>query len=286
MHADYDIHCKIFLYNPLIGTIMAHPDMLLPQHIEKTLAGQTIGQRIIYYPRVDSTNRAARDWALQGDAHGWVVLTEEQSAGRGRLNRTWNSQAGNDILASIIVYPHFPAADLFQLTMIASIAVVQAIEQMCAVTCGIKWPNDIFMNEKKLCGILSEGQIGDPLPFMVIGIGLNVNSSMTGRGDLASSATSLRDATGQQHDRNTLIIAILENFNRLYATADNEGEQIRSLWEKHAMMLGRRVSVHSDGDVLSGIARGIMPDGRLIVRESSGREHLIVCGDLSLKLDQ
>jgi BirA family biotin operon repressor/biotin-[acetyl-CoA-carboxylase] ligase len=266
---------------------MTQPDTLSPQHIEKFLSGSSIGRRIIYYPRIDSTNRAARALALQGKAHGWVVLADKQSAGRGRLDRIWESQAGEDILASIIVYPQLPAADSFRLTMIASIAVVLAVERVCGVACGIKWPNDIFLNGKKLCGILSEGQCGsDRMQFMVIGIGLNVNSSMSDRKELAGSAISLRDATGQQHDRNALTIAILENFNRLYATADNEGEQIRSLWEKHAMMLGRKVSVHSDDAVLNGIACGIMPDGRLIVRESSGREHLIVCGDMSLKLDQ
>ncbi len=265
---------------------MTHTDSLSPQHIENALARQAIGQRVIYYPCIDSTNRVARTLALQGGAHGWVVLTDEQNAGRGRLDRTWESQPGKDIPASIIIYPHLPAEDTFQLTMMASIAVVQAVERVCAVTCGIKWPNDIFLNEKKLCGVLSEGQIGGHMPFMVIGIGLNVNSSMASRGKLADSAISLRDATGRQHDRNALIIAILEDFNHLYAIAGNDGEQIRCLWEKHAMMLGRRVTVYNDNDVIKGTACGIVPDGRLIVRESSGQEHLIVCGDLSLRLDQ
>lgn len=264
---------------------MEHPDRLKPEHIEEALRGKAIGRRIMYYPCVDSTNRAARDRALQGDTHGWVVLADEQSAGRGRMDRSWDSQAGEDILASIIVRPELPAADLFQLTMIASIAVVQAVERICAVTCGIKWPNDIFMEGKKLCGILSEGQIDPDMPFMVIGIGLNVNSSMRGRGELAENAISLRDATGRRHDRNALIIAVLENFNRLYACLGKQGEQIRTLWEKHAMMLGRTVLVDSGDGVLRGTASGIMPDGRLIVRETSGREHLIVCGDLSLKLE-
>lgn len=266
---------------------MTHSDKLLPHTIEKALSTRTIGQRIIYYPCIDSTNRAARDLALQGAAHGLVVLADEQSAGRGRLDRTWESQSGEDILASIIVYPQLPAADNFRLTMMASIAVVQAIERACAVACGIKWPNDIFLNGKKLCGILSEGQIdNDRMLFMVIGIGLNVNSSMQGRGELASEAISLHDATGQRHDRSALIIAMLEEFDRLYAiSAEGTGENIQHLWEEHAMMLGRMVSIHNGNDVLSGIARGIMPDGSLIVQEASGREHIIVCGDLSLRLE-
>ena len=277
----------MFKLNPLKGTYMAQPDMLRPQTIEKALTGRTIGQRIVYYPCIDSTNRAARDLALQGASHGWVVLADEQSAGRGRLDRTWESQAGEDILASIIVCPQLPAADSFRLTMMASIAVVQAIEQECAVTCGIKWPNDIFLNGKKLCGILSEGRIDhDRLAFMVIGIGLNVNSSMQGRGALASEAISLRDATGQRHDRSALIIAMLEAFDRLYAIgAEGTGENLRRLWEKHAMMLGRMVSIHNGNDILSGITRGIMQDGSLIVQEATGREHIIVCGDLSLRLE-
>ena len=261
--------------------------MLLPQNIEKALSSRTIGQRIVYYPCIDSTNRAARELALQGASHGVVVLADEQSAGRGRLDRTWESQAGEDILASIIVYPKLPAADSFRLTMMASIAVVQAVERVCAVACGIKWPNDIFLNGKKLCGILSEGRVDhDRIVFMVIGIGLNVNSSMKDRGELTSGAISLRDATGQQHDRSALIIAMLEEFNRMYAIgAEGNGENIQHLWEEHAMMLGRMVSVHSDDDVISGIARGIMPNGSLIVQEATGREHIIVCGDLSLRLE-
>jgi len=264
---------------------MKRTDSLSPQHIENALTGKTIGQRVIYYPCIDSTNRAARALALQEGTNGWIVLADEQSAGRGRLDRTWESQAGEDILASIIVYPHLPPSDMFQLTMITSIAIVQAIERICAVSCGIKWPNDIFLNGKKLCGILSEGQVGDQVQFMVIGLGLNVNSSMAGRKELSSTAISLRDATGRQHDRNALIIAIIENFNRLYASAGRDAERIKCLWEKHAMMLDHKVSIHSDDNVISGIACGIMPDGRLILRESSGREHLIVCGDLSLRLE-
>lgn len=266
---------------------MTHHDMLLPQNIEQALSGRTIGQRIVYYPCIDSTNRAARELALQGASHGWVVLADEQSAGRGRLDRTWESQAGEDILASIIVCPDLPAAESFRLTMMASIAVVQAVERVCAVACGIKWPNDIFLNGKKLCGILSEGRIDhDHMVFMVIGIGLNVNSSMQGRAELASEAISLHDATGQRHDRSALIIAMLEEFGRLYAIgAEGTGENIQRLWEKHAMMLGRMVSIHNGNDAISGIARGIMPDGSLIVQEPTGREHIIVCGDLSLRLE-
>jgi BirA family biotin operon repressor/biotin-[acetyl-CoA-carboxylase] ligase len=171
--------------------------------------------------------------------------------------------------------------------MMASIAVVQAVERVCAVACGIKWPNDIFLNGKKLCGILSEGRIDqDRMEFMVVGIGLNVNSSMQGRAELASEAISLHDATGQRHDRSALIIAMLEAFDRLYAIgAKGTGKNIQRLWQKHAMMLGRMVSIHNCNDAISGIARGIMPDGSLIVQEATGHEHIIVCGDLSLRLE-
>ena len=264
---------------------MTHNNTLSPLRIEKPLSGQIFGQRIIYYPSIDSTNRAARELALKEKAHGWVILADEQTAGRGRLDRTWDSDAGKDILASIIVYPHLPPEETFRLTMMASVAVVQAIERICGITCGIKWPNDIFLNGKKLCGILSEGQIDDHMQFIVIGIGLNVNSSMNCRTDLTTPAVSLQDASGKQHNRNALIAAMLEDFNRLYQINDTDGSHVKHAWEEHAMMLGRKVTIHSD-DVISGIARGILPDGRLIVREASGREHLIVCGDLSLRLEQ
>ncbi len=262
-------------------------DALQPHTIETALAGMTIGRRVIYYPSIDSTNRAARTLALQGGTHGWVVLADEQSAGRGRLDRCWQSQAGQDILVSIIVYPELSPAHAFRLTMIASIAVVLAVKRVCGIACGIKWPNDIFLNNKKLCGILSEGQAGpEHMEFMVIGIGLNTNSSMAGNAELAHTAVSLQDATGIRHDRTALIIAVLEDFNRLYADQHGDaGQRIRQLWEQHAMMLGRMVSVCSGSDVLSGIARCILPDGSLIVRDRTGRDHEIVCGDLSLSLE-
>jgi BirA family biotin operon repressor/biotin-[acetyl-CoA-carboxylase] ligase len=274
------------LHTRFNGARMTH-HALQPQHIEEALVGKSIGQRIIYYPLIDSTNRAARALALQCNAHGWVVLADEQSAGRGRLDRSWQSSAGEDILASIIVYPDLSAADSFRMTMIASIAAVRAIGRVCAVACGIKWPNDIFLTGRKLCGILSEGRIEqERVQFMVIGIGLNVNSSMAGRGALQAGAISLLDATGTRHDRNALLIALLEEFDALYADgAGQAGERIQQLWQQHAMMLGRQVSITGGDDVLSGIARGINPDGSLVVRDDQGRDHTIVCGDLSLRLD-
>jgi len=264
-----------------------HVDILQQQRIEQALAGRTIGQRIIYYPQVDSTNRAARVLALQGGAHGMVVLADEQSAGRGRLDRSWQSGSGEDILMSIIVCPELHPSQAFRLTMIASIAVVRAIGRVCSVVCGIKWPNDIFLQGKKLCGILTEGQSdSERMDFMVIGIGLNVNSSMAGRPDLRDTAVSLRDATGCRHDRSALIIALLEEINVLYADVlAGSGESIRQVWEQHAMMLNRAVTVKSGDHELRGIARAIMPDGSLIVRDQQGCDHVIVCGDLSLRLE-
>ncbi len=266
---------------------MTYTDALDPQHIEKALAGRTIGQRIVYYPRIDSTNRAARALALQGNAHGWVVLADEQSAGRGRLDRRWRSSAGEDVLASIIIHPELAPAQGFRLTMIASIAVVLAVKRICAIACGIKWPNDICLNGRKLCGILSEGQTeNERMQFMVIGIGLNVNSSMAGRKDLAYTAVSLRDAAGIPCDRTALVIALLEEFDALYAAVhENAGEHIRQLWQQHAMMLGRQVSITGGDTVVCGIASAVTPDGSLIVRDDQGRDHSIVCGDLSLRLN-
>jgi BirA family transcriptional regulator, biotin operon repressor / biotin---[acetyl-CoA-carboxylase] ligase len=278
---------KKLCYIQRIGAAMTHLDTLNPQQIEKALGGRTIGQRIIYYPQVDSTNRVARALALQGNAHGRVVLADAQSAGRGRLDRVWTSRAGEDILMSIIVCPELSPAQAFRLTMIASIAVVRAIGRMCGVACGIKWPNDIFLQDKKLCGILTEGQSdSERMDFMVIGIGVNVNSSMAGRPDLADTAISLCDATGCRHDRSALSIAMLEDFNSLYADGVvGAGERIRCLWEQYAMMLNRAVTVKNGDDDLRGTALGIMPDGSLVVRDLQGRDHSIVCGDLSLRLD-
>ena len=240
---------------------------------------------VVYYPCIDSTNRAALELAAKDYSHGWVVLADEQSHGRGRLDRSWDSRAAEDILLSIICYPELAPEDAFRYTMAASIAVVQAVRRICDIECGIKWPNDILFGLKKLCGILTEAQFDDDPPFMVIGIGLNANSRMADHGELANTAVSLLDATGQEHDRNQLIIALLEEFNSLHDSCAEDAQHITRLWEKHAMLLGRTVSIHSGTETLSGTATGITADGRLVLRDAEGQQHLILCGDLHLRFE-
>ncbi len=278
------------------AVIASHPDIgyclqeapvhLYPVFIRDALAAVWIARHIHYFPRIDSTNRFAKTLAAQGAADGTLVLAEEQTAGRGRMDRIWVSPAFSSILCSIIFFPQLPTAALFRLTMIAAVAIVNAIKRVCGVTASIKWPNDIYLSGKKLCGILTEFS-ADPqsVQYAVIGIGLNVNNDFSDHPELNNTATSLRLELGTMVSRFALLVAILEELDGQYHLLNTGGtEIIRRTWEQHALICGKRVRISSGDSSMNGIALGINDNGHLMLVDESGFRRDIVCGDVSLEL--
>ncbi len=248
--------------------------------IMENLRTRLIGRKVIYYPRLDSTNDTARQEAQNGAPEGTVVVADEQIAGKGRIKRVWLTPRGN-IALSIIFYP--PVAFLPCLIMLASLAVSRSIEAVTGLKPQIKWPNDVLINGKKVCGILSESDVrGNTVAHAVVGIGINMNLNPADFPGIAATATSLAAELGKDVSRLELIRRLLIEADRLYQDLPS-GEAIYQEWHARLVTLGRRVQVKSGADMLYGIAESVDKDGSLLLRHADGSSTRIVAGDVVLR---
>ncbi len=240
-----------------------------------------VGRNIFHFDAIGSTNAAARRYAEQGATEGTVVLADYQTGGRGRLGRSWTAPPRSSLLCSILLYPEIEPEYLFSLTMLASVAVVDALRQVAGIDCGVKWPNDVYAGGKKICGILTEVECDSgKVRYAVIGIGLNVNWTVKGT-ELEKLATSVSDITGRDAPVDLLLAELLRQFDSRYA-GSRSPEAVRSQWLERCMHLGRQVRVLEDGPPLTGIARGITAQGHLLL-ETAGEMREVLCGDVSLR---
>ena len=248
--------------------------------ITDKLETRFIGQRVIYYPRLTSTMDAARQAAQRGAVEGTVIIADEQTAGKGRINRNWFSPEGS-IALSVILYP--PVSYLPYLIMLASLAVVHSIEAVTGLKPEVKWPNDVLVHGKKVCGILIESEIqGNTAAFAIMGIGINVNFKLSDFPDIAATATSLADELGRKVSRVDIIKRLLTDIEQLYL-ALSVGEPIYQEWRDRLVTLGREVQVTSGKNMLAGIAESVARDGSLLLRHPNGSSTRIVAGDVTLR---
>ncbi len=255
-------------------------DSLSPTAITANLETRFIGQRVIYYPSLTSTMDIARRQAQRGAAEGTVVLAEEQTAGRGRIKRAWLSPKGN-IALSIILHPS--SVYLSPLIMVASLAVVHCIEKVGGLKSQIKWPNDVLVNEKKVCGILIESDVrGNIVDHAIIGIGINVNLKSSDFPEVSPIATSLSHELGRDVSRLDMIRCLLVETERLYLALP-AGESVYQEWRDRLVTLGKKVQVSSGEATYNGIAESVASDGSLLLRQSDGSLTKIVAGDVTLR---
>lgn len=255
-------------------------DNLSPASITDNLETQFIGQRIIYYPRLTSTMEVAKQEAKRGAVEGTVVITEEQTAGKGRIKRVWSSPRGS-IALSIILYPDM--SDLPFLIMLASLAVVHSIKAVTGLESQIKWPNDVLINGKKVCGILSESDLRtNRVAYTIIGIGINANFKLSDFPEIPQTATSLTDELGREVSRRDVIRRLFVEIERLYLALPDT-ESIYQEWRSRLVTLAKKVQVQSGETILEGIAESITRAGSLILRHSNGNSTEIVAGDVTLR---
>jgi BirA family biotin operon repressor/biotin-[acetyl-CoA-carboxylase] ligase len=222
----------------------------------------------------------ARGEALKGAAAGTVIIAGEQTGGRGRLKRQWLSPKGN-IALSIILYPDI--ASLPYLIMITSLAVVKSIESVTGVKGQIKWPNDVLIDGKKVCGILIENQVrGNKVTYSIVGIGINVALKVNDYVEIASTAASLNNETGKADLRIKLIRALLKEFNSLYRQLP-DGKAIYEQWQERLITLGKQVRAQSGNQVIEGIAEAVDEGGALVIRQADGTLTKVVAGDVTLR---
>jgi BirA family transcriptional regulator, biotin operon repressor / biotin---[acetyl-CoA-carboxylase] ligase len=239
-----------------------------------------VGRNLIYLPQVTSTNDVALEAAASGAPEGTVVLAGCQTTGRGRLKRAWLSPRGN-IAFSLVLHP--PLKRLPYMIMVASLGVANAIESTIRAPAGIKWPNDVFIRGKKVCGILIENQIRDRSVRSVIGIGINVRMDMAALPEIAATATSLEGEAGRPISETDLLAAIFYEIERLYLVLNVLPDTVFQAWRKRLVMLGKPVRVISGVVITTGIAEDVNLDGSLCLRLPDGSLEVIVSGDVSLR---
>jgi len=253
---------------------------LSPAAITTNLETRFIGQRVIYYPSLTSTMEVAKREARQGAAEGTAIIADEQTAGRGRIKRVWLSPKGS-IALSVILYPD--VAYLSSLVMLASLAVAHSIEAVTGLKAQVKWPNDVLINGKKVCGILIESQMRrNIVDYAIIGIGVNVNLKLSDFPEIQPIATSLSDELGRDVSRLELIRRLLVEIERLYLSLP-AGGAIYEEWRDRLVTLGRNVSVTWGRTKYEGIAESVARDGSLLLRHSDGSLTKIVAGDVTLR---
>jgi BirA family biotin operon repressor/biotin-[acetyl-CoA-carboxylase] ligase len=255
-------------------------DSLSPAAITDGLATRFIGQEVSYYPSLPSTNDLAKRQARQGVKEGTVIVAGEQTAGRGRIKRGWLSPWGS-IALSIILYP--PIAYLPSLIMVASLAVAKSIERVTNLKAQVKWPNDVLVSGRKVCGILIESDVrGGKVDYAVIGIGVNVNLNLADFPDIAPFATSLSQELGRDISRLEAIQSLLSQAEKLYL-ALGEGDSVFRQWRERLVTLGKEVQVSSAEATYRGIAESVAADGSLLLRQPDGSLLKIVAGDVTLR---
>ena len=253
---------------------------LSPAFITDNLGTHFIGQRVIYYPSLASTMDVARREAEQGTAEGTVVVAGEQTAGKGRIKRVWLSPRGN-IALSIILYPSL--VYLPSIIMLASLAVVHSIEAVTGLKAVLKWPNDVLINSRKVCGILVESEVkGSRVDYAIIGIGINVNLRLSDFPETVPMATSLSDELGGEVSCIDVIRQLLVEVERLYR-ALSSGESMYEEWRDRLATLGRRVQVSWAETIYEGTAESVARDGSLLLRCLDGSLIKIVAGDVTLR---
>ncbi len=253
---------------------------LSPAAITDNLETRFIGQRTLYYPRLPSTMDIAKRQAQQGAAEGTIVIAEEQTSGKGRMQRTWLSPKGS-IALSIILYPSL--AHLSSLIMVASLAVTHCIEHVTGLKPQIKWPNDVLVNGKKVCGILVESDVrGNTVDYAIIGIGINANLRLSDFPEISPTATSLSHELGKKVSLLDTIRCLLVETERLYLTLP-AGKPVYQEWRDRLVTLGKKVQIKSGVTTYKGIAESVASDGSLLLRQPDGSLTKIVAGDVTLR---
>lgn len=255
------------------------------ERISKGLDTEFIGKSLYIHEEVTSTNDVAKELAASGAPDGSAVLAERQTAGKGRLGRQWSSDSLNSIFLSLLLYPNARPQDIMQLPLTAGLSVCTVLRRETGLDVQIKWPNDVIINGKKVCGILAEmGAEAEHIHYAVLGIGINTN---TGEfpAEISHKATSLFLETKQQFDRNRLTAEILNSFEGYYQTfcgQDGLAEIIRQ-YKPLCATLHKRVSVLEGGPQSEALAKDILPDGSLLIQTDDGEERAVQAGEVSVR---
>jgi BirA family transcriptional regulator, biotin operon repressor / biotin---[acetyl-CoA-carboxylase] ligase len=251
--------------------------------VRQKLEAKRLATRFHYFSEIDSTNTRARELAEQGAAEGEMVVAEAQTYGRGRLGRRWESPSLANLYCSVILRPTLAPAHAPQITLMAAVALAEAISSFIPQKPTIKWPNDILVNGKKLAGILTEAVCRpERIEYAILGIGINVNYPVDVMPEeLRHRATSLLELTRLHVDREIFLRRLIQDLDRCYGDLEQSGfEAIAPRWEAHFGLRGRRVRVELLDQVVVGRALGIDREGALLVEADDQTLQRVIAGDV------
>ncbi|MCC8046790.1 MAG: biotin--[acetyl-CoA-carboxylase] ligase [Clostridiales bacterium] len=267
--------------------ILQRPDCITAEEITSRLHTQWAARTVCFFEQIDSTNSEAKRQAEQGAGNGLLVVAEEQTQGKGRRGRSWMTPSGTAIAMSLLLRPgtdlHPDRAPM--LTLVMGMAVAAACRDVCGVEAGIKWPNDVVAEGKKICGILTEMSCEvDYINYVVIGIGINTGIHQFPP-ELEKTAVSLHTLMGNKPDRARLIAACMRKFELYYSRFMKTQDYSLLMDEYNTILAGKggRVRVLAPGNEFEGISEGINPKGELLVRRDDGSAEAVFAGEVSVR---
>ncbi len=272
-------------FDPAAGVRLRQPDDVWCEEEVMARCTGDAGDEFPWSPLLlastGSTNDFVRDQAGRGAAPGLLVAAAEQTKGRGRMGRSWQSTPGEGLYVSFLLRPGWRAEEVGQLGILTSVSVADAVEQVIGQRPSIKWPNDLLLNGKKLAGILIETEmIEGRIGFAVVGIGINVRQQAESFApEIREIATSLRIETGTLYRRADVLVALMNAVQRRYR---QPFESVRADWEAACLMLGQRIRLQTVRGEKYGMAMGLDESGALLLRTEAGLEEVISAGEMNV----
>ncbi len=257
--------------------------LLQVEAVQEFLSNALIGHRIDYYQNVGSTMDVARQAVEEGAEEGTVILAEEQTAGRGRFGRKWVTAPGQNLSFSVVLYPGKWAVS--RLSVAAAVAVARVLRHMYGLSPGIKWPNDVRVNGKKVCGILVEAAVqNEQVRYAVLGVGVNVNMDPSDEGDEGlGDTTCLSKEVEHAVQREEVLQAVLQELGYIYASLQEWGAVWRE-WRESMETLGKEVRVLWGEQVEEGVAEDIDGEGNLVLRRKDGTVVSLTAGEVTFQI--
>lgn len=265
--------------------LLNQPDILSANEIAGRLTTKWVGKKLYCFEETGSTNIDAKRFAEEGDPDGTLVVADSQSSGRGRRGRSWSSPKGTSIYMSLALKPSYQPDKASMITLIMALAVAKGIREMTGMSAMIKWPNDIVVNKKKVCGILTEMNVeSDYIHSVVIGVGINVNEQDFPE-EIRETATSLFLEAGKKITRAQLVALTMKHFERDYETFLQK-EDLRDLLDEYNDLLiniDKKVKVLDPIREWEGTAKGINAKGELLVENEKGKLIEVYAGEVSVR---
>lgn len=269
-------------------------DILSQSEIASRLTTKWAGRKVYYYDVTGSTNNDAKRCGEEGDPHGTVVVADIQNAGKGRRGRGWQTLSGTALAFTILLRPEFSPDKASMITLVMALSVAEAVEEVLDgakdAVATIKWPNDIVLNKKKICGMLTEMTMTpemDEIQYIVVGAGINVNNASPEEfsEEIRKTATSLKIETGRQISRAGLLEKVLLRFEENYATflETLDLSRLREAYQNHLQGVGNEVRVLDPAGEYTGVSQGINDKGELIVVKENGEKVQVYAGEVSVR---